>query len=140
MKDGRYWGAVALVAATTVAILYLARPDGMGRPATGELMVDVSVPPLEGAALAGRALFDANCAECHGEDARGREGLAPPLVHKIYEPNHHADAAFFLAASGGVRAHHWPFGNMPPVDGLSEPDIDKIVAYIRALQRENGVY
>ncbi len=65
----------------------------------------------------------------------GAMASAPPLVHKIYEPGHHADGAFLLAVSRGVRAHHWPFGDMPPVDGVSQEDVQKIVAYVRALQR-----
>ncbi len=41
----------------------------------------------------------------------------PRLVHKIYEPNHHADFAFQRAAAQGVKAHHWKFGNMPKIEG-----------------------
>jgi hypothetical protein len=38
-----------------------------------------------------------------------------------------------------VRAHHWRFGNMPPVDGVNRAEVEKIVAYVRALQRANGI-
>lgn len=75
----------------------------------------------------------------HGADATGQEGVAPPLVHKIYEPSHHGDQAFFLAAKQGVRAHHWRFGDMPPVEGITDPEIERIVTYIRTLQRANGI-
>ncbi|MBV1864502.1 MAG: cytochrome c, partial [Rhodobacteraceae bacterium] len=74
-----------------------------------------------------------------GDNAGGRDGLAPPLVHKIYEPSHHGDMSFLLAAQNGVRAHHWPFGNMPPVAGVTRGDVVGIVSYIRELQRENGI-
>jgi len=60
-------------------------------------------------------------------------------VHAIYEPGHHGDLAFKRAAMNGVRAHHWPFGNMPPVQGITRADIGAIVAYVRALQRANGI-
>jgi len=66
-------------------------------------------------------------------------GVAPPLVHKIYEPNHHGDMAFLMAARNGVRAHHWKFGNMPPVEGITDAEVITIVAYVRALQRANGI-
>lgn len=112
--------------------------DGASRR-TGPPMVSVNVPEMTGAAKAGEALFAANCASCHGANAAGQEGVAPPLVHIIYEPNHHSDAAFHLAAQQGVRSHHWRFGNMPPVEGVSEDDVEMIVAYVRALQRENGI-
>ena len=49
--------------------------------------------------------------------AAGHDGAGPPLVHKIYQPGHRSDMAFVLAAQNGVRAHHWPFGNRPPVEG-----------------------
>lgn len=107
--------------------------------ASGKPIVGVRVPDLTGVAVDGERLFNANCASCHGPNAAGREGVAPPLVHKIYEPNHHGDQSFIMAAQRGVRAHHWPFGNMPPVAGASSEDVRKIVAYVRTLQRANGI-
>jgi hypothetical protein len=47
--------------------------------------------------------------------------------------------AFVMAAQNGVRAHHWKFGDMPPVEGVTNADILNVVAYVRALQRENGI-
>jgi hypothetical protein len=64
----------------------------------------------------------------------------PSFLNKIYEPNHHGDAAFHLAARGGVRAHHWQFGNMPPVEGVSEAEVDEIIGYVRWLQRQAGIF
>lgn len=87
----------------------------------------------------GKRIFDAKCASCHGANAAGQNGVAPPLVHRTYEPNHHADIAFYLAAKNGVRAHHWPFGNMPPVKGVTRAELQAVVAYVRALQRANGI-
>ena len=102
-------------------------------------MVQVVVPPLSARAKVGEKLFDAKCATCHGRNAAGQDGVAPPLVHKIYEPNHHADISFQQAAKYGVRAHHWRFGNMPPVPGVDEADLSKIIEYVRELQRANGI-
>jgi len=87
----------------------------------------------------GKAAFEAVCSACHGANGQGRRDIAPPLVHKIYEPGHHGDMAFVSAAKNGVRAHHWGFGNMPPVEGVTRADVLSIVAYIRLLQRENGI-
>lgn len=87
----------------------------------------------------GKRAFDATCAACHGTNAAGQDGVAPPLVHKIYEPSHHGDDAFQRAAASGVRAHHWRFGNMPPVEGVTRGDVTMIIAYIRELQRANGI-
>jgi mono/diheme cytochrome c family protein len=86
----------------------------------------------------GEALFEANCAKCHGQDLQGtREG--PALVHVIYRPGHHADLAFHLAAKNGVRAHHWNFGDMAPVEGVTPEDVGHIVAYVRRQQRAAGI-
>lgn len=87
----------------------------------------------------GAHAYDAVCAACHGPNGQGQNDVAPPLVHKIYEPGHHGDMAFVMAAQNGVRSHHWKFGNMPPVEGVTKDDILNIVAYIRALQRANGI-
>lgn len=87
----------------------------------------------------GQRIFDAKCAACHGVNAAGQKGVAPPLVHKIYEPSHHSDMAFILAAKNGVRAHHWNFGNMPAVEGITDGEVKLVTAYIRELQRENGI-
>lgn len=103
-------------------------------------IVEVKVPDLQGVAVLGERAYVAKCAACHGENAVGQLGVAPPLVHKIYEPSHHGDMAFTLAAKNGVRAHHWRFGNMPPVAGITDAEVETIIAYVRTLQRANGIF
>lgn len=100
--------------------------------------VSVNVPDLSPAAVRGKAAFDANCAICHGVNASGTD-KGPPLVHNIYNPGHHADGAFFIAAKRGVRSHHWPYGDMPPQPQVSEGQIKDIIVYVRELQRANGI-
>ena len=70
----------------------------------------------------------------------GQQGIAPPLVHKIYEPSHHGDESFQIAVAMGVRSHHWKFGNMPAIENLTRSDVSAIVAYVRELQRANGIF
>lgn len=134
----RQWMLAVVAIVVIGAIVWRLYPQKAG-PGTGAPIVDVTVPELDTLALAGKAAFDANCASCHGANAAGQDGVAPPLIHIIYEPNHHGDRAFYLAAQQGVRAHHWPFGDMPPVEGVSEAEIGRIVAYVRTLQRANGI-
>ena len=113
--------------------------DG-GTADEGQPIVSVNVPAtLSAQALLGQKTYDANCASCHGRNAAGQDGVAPPLVHIIYEPGHHGDESFQRAVAQGVRAHHWPFGDMSPVDGLTREDVADVVAYIRELQRANGI-
>lgn len=93
----------------------------------------------EGDAVArGEALFASNCVACHGEQGTGTTA-GPPLVHEIYEPGHHPDASFQRAVQEGVPQHHWEFGPMPAMPGLSEEQVGDITAYVRALQREAGI-
>lgn len=88
--------------------------------------------------LQGKGLFEASCAECHGKDLRGTD-KGPPLVHTSYRPGHHADLSFHLAIKNGVRAHHWNFGDMAPVEGVTSEDVGHIVAYVRRQQRAAGI-
>ena len=99
----------------------------------------VVIPEFTAKAKAGARLFAANCASCHGTNASGTE-QGPPLVHKIYEPGHHPDANFQRAVKNGVMSHHWHFGHMPPVPGLSQKDVARIISFVRELQRANGIY
>ena len=92
------------------------------------------VPPL-----GGEELFGSKCAKCHGLKGVGT-GAGPPLVHKIYEPNHHSDFSFRRAMSMGVRAHHWRFGNMEKVTGLTPEQAELIIKYIRSIQKDAGIF
>lgn len=87
----------------------------------------------------GEQKFVANCSACHGVGGVGTK-QGPPLVHKIYEPNHHGDAAFQRAAANGVQSHHWEFGNMPKIPGVTSSDVELIVKYVRWLQKQAGIF
>ncbi len=116
-------------------------PPDTSTLAEGAPIVEVALPAeLSAEAQIGKRAFEAKCAACHGTNAAGQNDVAPPLVHKIYEPSHHSDMAFVLAAKNGVRAHHWNFGNMPPVEGLTDGDVKLIARYVRELQKENGIF
>ncbi|MDA0262078.1 MAG: c-type cytochrome [Proteobacteria bacterium] len=103
-----------------------------GRPTTGPVIAAPAAPVDPG-----RALFAKHCSACHGQDAVGSE-KGPPLVHRLYEPGHHADDAFFRAVRQGAPAHHWSFGDMPPVPGVAEAEVKLIIAHIRGLQKASG--
>ena len=121
--------AIALIMALSAA--GCASGDG----ANGGESVDVVAPDADN----GAALFAASCALCHGERGVGTQ-TGPPLVHQTYEPGHHSDDSFRNAMKNGVVSHHWNFGNMPARPELSDGDIEDIIAYVRAIQREAGIY
>ena len=102
------------------------------------LLLLVSALGCGGQQQDGSQLFAENCSRCHGMAADGT-ALGPPLVHNLYEPGHHPDFSFYRAVSNGVMAHHWDFGDMPPVAGLSEDEVAQIIVYVRDLQRQSGI-
>lgn len=87
----------------------------------------------------GKMNYDAYCASCHGKTARGTD-KGPTFISKVYHPGHHGDGAFYLASKQGARAHHWKFGNMPPVPEVNDSQLEYIVNYVRAVQRANGLF
>ena len=115
-------------------------PPDLADVEDGEAIADVVLPEsFSEIAMIGKRVFEAKCADCHGKNGAGQNGVAPPLVHRIYEPGHHGEGAFLSAAKNGVQSHHWDFGNMPPIEGLTGGDVKMIVAYVRELQRANGI-
>ena len=107
----------------------------VGEPIEGVLVPD----QISDLGLLGKNIFDLKCQSCHGINAAGRHEIGPPLVHKIYEPSHHSDQSFYRAVALGVRSHHWPFGNMAAVEGLTKGDVKAIISYVRELQKENSI-
>lgn len=127
-----------LLSITLLAIGMVASWKLNGSVDQSEAMFDVTVPQLSVQAQAGEQAYNNTCIACHGLNAAGTKA-GPPLVHKIYEPSHHGDQAFYRAAANGVQAHHWQFGDMPK-QNVSESDMHNIVAYLRELQRANGIF
>ena len=137
--------AIALIAIAAIAGGWLLFINDDGDPqATASTETPVSaqdgivMPELSGLAVQGRLAFGENCARCHGENGGGTN-QGPPLIHPIYEPSHHSDVAFVLAAQNGSRAHHWRFGDMPPQPQVGETEIAAIIQFVREVQRANGI-
>lgn len=86
---------------------------------------------------AGAAAYASHCAECHGADLRGTDA-GPSFLSVVYEPGHHPDEAFRQAPRIGVRAHHWEFGDMPPVRDVTDDELEAIIAFVRASQEREG--
>jgi mono/diheme cytochrome c family protein len=118
--------------ALTGMLAVIACDSSQPKSAVGGATVPAELQP-------GEAKFHAHCSACHGPQGAGTQ-QGPPLVHKIYEPNHHGDAAFQRAAIFGVKAHHWEFGNMPKIDGVTPAEVEQITGYIRWLQRQAGIF
>jgi len=131
-KYGAWLAITALAGFVVIAVAFGGtQTDGGTDSGTGIPVQDPDV------VASGEPLYQASCAECHGADLRGTD-LGPSHLSIVYQPGHHGDVAFVLAARNGVRQHHWPFGDMAPVLGLSDDDLDAIVAYVRENQRIFG--
>jgi mono/diheme cytochrome c family protein len=124
---------------STVILLASCSGERVAPPADEASIPDIVLQAnIPESLAAGEAAFNANCSVCHGDRALGTP-QGPPLVHIIYESSHHGDVAFVLAAERGVRAHHWNFGDMPPLPEVSRAQVEQITAYIRHLQRLVGI-
>jgi len=75
------------------------------------------------------------CQACHGENAHG-SNKGPPLI--AYDSDQHTDLSFYNAVQKGVRQHHWRFGDMPAMPGVSRQEVTRIIDFIRQLQSVNG--
>lgn len=128
------WRLAAIMLAAGTAALAACGGGASSNPAASQV-AGANVPAEF---VDGKRLYDTHCARCHGVHAAGT-GRGPSFLSKVYEPSHHGDQAFVLAVKRGVTAHHWGFGNMPPVPGISDDDVAKIVGYVRWAQRVVGI-
>ena len=99
----------------------------------------VTIPDFTATARTGQKVFAASCSVCHGVNAAGT-GQGPPLVNRIYEPGHHPDFSIRNAVRNGVPQHHWVFGDMPPVAGVTDAEVEALTCYLRELQLANGIF
>lgn len=109
--------------------------DDSGTSARATVPAGLNVPSEY---QAGEQLYNEHCSECHGARGSGTD-KGNPLVDVIYEPGHHGDASFQVAVANGAQQHHWEFGNMDPIPGVSPAEVTKITEYIRFLQRQAGI-
>ena len=128
---------VRLAVSNLVTAFVLLMVVGCGKD--GAEQGPVAGPALSDTARAGEKLFNANCSACHGAGAAGTS-LGPRLMDRVYHPGHHPDFSIRNAVSQGVRQHHWTFGDMAPVAGVSSDDVEKIICYVREMQRAEGIF
>jgi mono/diheme cytochrome c family protein len=90
-------------------------------------------------ASGGKAVYEAKCQKCHGEDGRGNPSMAKllklkqpftPLVNP--EVQNKSDQELQKIALNGVRT---PRAEMKPVKGgISEAEASAVVGYLRTLK------
>ena len=87
----------------------------------------------------GQLLYEKYCSSCHGVSLEGTDE-GPPLIHPFYKPSHHGDKSFYRAALKGTKQHHWNFGDMKPVEGMTRKKMDSVVPYVRYYQQQKKLY
>ena len=128
---------VALVAAVIALPVGVAYYNALQGPAAADVPPNLVMPKLSDVAATGKIAFDETCAACHGPWGTGTD-KGPSFLHQVYVASHHGDMAFVIAAQRGVRAHHWPFGNMPAQPHVSQEEVKTIIAFVREVQAANG--
>jgi len=89
-------------------------------------------------AAEGRLAFAEECAGCHGRLAEGTV-RGPALVDPAYAPAQLDDDSFRRAVRQGGAAARYEFGDMPAFPDLPERRTDRMLAFVRALQRARGI-
>mgnify|MGYP001813967530 CR=1 FL=1 len=109
----------------------------VGLSACGGTDTDAEATGSESGLDRGARVYAQTCASCHGEDLRGTD-KGPSHLSIVYEPNHHTDDSFRNAIANGAPQHHWNSGDMPAVGGLSDSDVEAVIAFVRAEQERQG--
>lgn len=86
----------------------------------------------------GKALFEQQCAKCHGTDGKGQTKMGQKLGAKDYtDPKVQealTDDAAFKAIKEGLKDKDGK-SLMKPSEGLSDADIKALVAYLRTFKK-----
>ncbi len=95
-------------------------------------------PPVYFASVEqGLVALAGECARCHGRLAEGTD-RSPNLIHPDYGPRVRTDAQFRRAVREGMPARGG-YGAMPPSPGVSKHRLERMIAFLRGLQRANGI-
>ena len=81
----------------------------------------------------GKAIYGANCAQCHGAELAGTD-KGPSLLDPMYGPEQLSDTQFADAVRNGVEQRVWEFGPMPANGAITDEQIDAILSFVRARQ------
>lgn len=81
----------------------------------------------------GQAIYEANCAVCHGAALEGND-RGPSLLDPVYASDQMSDERIRSAVRNGIEQTRWEFGPMLALGGLGDAQIDEVIGFIRASQ------
>ncbi len=99
------------------------------------MLIATSVPGGgQGDSAAGKAVYGKHCASCHGASGEGKEAIAK--VFKV-EMRHLGSKEVQAKSDAELRKDIVEgIGKMKPVKGLSEKDVENVIAYVRTLAKK----
>ena len=110
----------------------------LGLAACGSEATNETTPAADGSRERdGATVYADACASCHGADLGGTD-KGPSMLSIVYEPNHHSDESFRRAIAVGSPEHHWTFGDMKPVEGLTAAEVTGVIEFVRSEQQRLG--
>jgi cytochrome c553 len=102
------------------------------------LIAVLAVPTLAVSAGDAKALYEKDCAKCHGADGKGETKMGKKLGAKDYtDPKVQAaltDEGAFKATKEGLKDKEGKV-LMKPAEGTSDDDIKGLVAYMRTFKK-----
>ena len=137
-EKGFQWIIRRRVLAIVVAIPMLVTACDVPEPEARRLALHLPPIGFKGDPNKGVEPFRKYCIVCHGPKGHGSE-QGPPLIDRIYRPDHHADLSFHFAVRDGVKSHHWNYGDMKPVPLITPEETEHVIAFIRKEQRRVGI-
>jgi cytochrome c553 len=98
----------------------------------------LAIPALCACAADGKALYEKDCAKCHGPDGKGETKMGKKSGAKDYTDakvqEELKDEAAIKAIKEGYKDKEGKVV-MKPAEGLSDEDIKALVAYMRAFKK-----
>lgn len=98
----------------------------------------LALPALSIRAADGKAIYDKECAKCHGADGKGQTTMGKRNGAKDYtDPKVQAelkDEAAIKAVKEGFKTKEGKVV-MKPAEGMSDDDVKAVVAYMRTFKK-----